>query len=475
MHPPKKNRRTTANVWKAALDATWNRSRVDAEISIAWTRFVFGIGFFLRLILTVPERGIEQLLAGDLATWTMSAALLGGSIVSVLTLPIIRRGNCFAHYSVTIDALMALGALLPWVIWPIDGYIGFLHAPDGAIYLLVVVTAGLRLSMSALLLAIVWSGIGAVTILMTDYFLNAAVITYDFFQISVAATLLGFSGLIAYVFVVRTRSLVEESAESVVSAERIQLRFSAAVSKPLAEHLMRSQMELGGQRQKVAILFSDLRGFTSYSEAAAPTTLLNELNEYFEAMVPAIHSENGVVDKYIGDAIMAVFGIPEEGPKDAACAIRAAVGMKNALEKHNARRAHKGLEPLKHGIGIHYGTVVAGNVGTQARMNYTVIGDVVNTASRLEAMTKRTESSILISRAAVETARQTDNANLPELENLGEMKVRGRGAAIEAYAVPEKKPIIAIQGSIDTEFRRRTTKKEPKKGRRSTADSSPIA
>ena len=147
----------------------------------------------------------------------------------------------------------------------------------------------------------------------------------------------------------------------------------------------------------MTILFTDIRSFTTISETMDPQNLVGLLNEYFTEMVAIVMDEDGVVDKYIGDAIMAVFGAPVPKPDDAVNAVRAAVRMRRALRDLNERLVSRGLSPLRTGIGIHTGEVVAGNIGSERRMEYTVIGDAVNLASRLESSTKELGVNVLIS------------------------------------------------------------------------------
>jgi adenylate cyclase len=144
--------------------------------------------------------------------------------------------------------------------------------------------------------------------------------------------------------------------------------------------------------------------------------------------------EGGVVDKYIGDAIMAVFGAPRSSPDAAARALRAAQGMSRALEAHNAARAAKGLPPLKHGIGVHFGPVIAGNIGTQTRTQYTVIGDAVNLGSRLESATKELGVELLVSRELRDAA-LASAAALPALRPCGQIMVKGREQAVEVFTL----------------------------------------
>jgi adenylate cyclase len=158
--------------------------------------------------------------------------------------------------------------------------------------------------------------------------------------------------------------------------------------------------------------------------------LVSLLNEYFSEMVGVVLAHDGAVDKYIGDAIMAVFGAPIPGPKDAENAVRAAVEMRRKLSLLNESLVARGLAPLRTGIGIHTGEVVAGNIGSEARMEYTVIGDAVNLASRLESNTKDMGVDVLISAATYERTR-----HIVDARPVREISVKGRAQPVMTYEV----------------------------------------
>ena len=179
-----------------------------------------------------------------------------------------------------------------------------------------------------------------------------------------------------------------------------------------------------------AILFSDIRSFTSISEKMDAKSVVSMLNEYFTEMVDVVIKEDGVVDKYIGDAIMAVFGAPVTKPDDALHAVRAAVGMRKALEALNEKLVKRGMAPIKTGIGIHTGEVVAGNIGSEKRMEYTVIGDAVNLASRLESATKELGAPILISDDTYELVKDHVEARA-----VKEITVKGREKPVMTYEI----------------------------------------
>ena len=195
-------------------------------------------------------------------------------------------------------------------------------------------------------------------------------------------------------------------------------------------HLLKEKMSLGGEKLNVTILFTDIRSFTSISETMDPQALVALLNEYFTEMVTIVLKQDGVVDKYIGDAIMVVFGAPEPEPNDALRAVRSAVGMREALRKLNARIQERGMTPLRTGIGIHTGEVIAGSIGHEEQRQYTVIGDAVNLASRLESSTKELGVNVLISEDTYELTKSTIQAR-----PMREITVKGRHRPVMTYQV----------------------------------------
>jgi adenylate cyclase len=214
--------------------------------------------------------------------------------------------------------------------------------------------------------------------------------------------------------------------------ERDNLRstFGKYMSASVMEHLLAGKVVLGGESLRVTILFTDIRSFTTISERMDPQQLVGLLNEYFTEMVSIVMQEDGVVDKYIGDAIMAVFGAPVSKPEDAVRAVRAAVRMRTALESLNVRLSQRGIPALRTGIGIHTGEVVAGNIGSDKRMEYTVIGDPVNVASRLETSTKDLGVDVLISEDTFGLTK-----HVIEARPVREITVKGRAKPVMTYEV----------------------------------------
>lgn len=177
--------------------------------------------------------------------------------------------------------------------------------------------------------------------------------------------------------------------------DKIKGTFQRFVSSQVAEKVLGAKdVVLTGERRRASILFSDIRGFTSMSERMAPEEVVSMLNEYFSVMVDILIAHEGVLDKYIGDAMMAVFGAPTRHPDDPVRAVRTAIAMQRALVELNEERDRRGAEAIYIGIGIATGDVVAGNIGSEKQMQYSVIGDEVNLAARIQS--KSGKEKILI-------------------------------------------------------------------------------
>lgn len=198
----------------------------------------------------------------------------------------------------------------------------------------------------------------------------------------------------------------------------------------LDEVLGNPEQALVGEDRVLAILFSDIRGFTSISEKMMPDDLVANLNRYFDLMVDVIDAHGGIVDKYIGDAIMAIFGAPVKREDDVLHAVQAGLGMVDALKTFNVEQEQRGKPPFNTGIGINYGLVTVGNIGCDKKMNYTVIGDMVNLASRLEGQTKTYRQPILISESAWMKVRDT----LP-CRQMDKIAVKGKERGVKVFTV----------------------------------------
>lgn len=204
---------------------------------------------------------------------------------------------------------------------------------------------------------------------------------------------------------------------------------------------------LVGENRNLAILFSDIRSFTTISEAMRPDELVTALNRYFTQMVDIIYGHEGIVDKYIGDAIMAFFGAPVKGENDALNALRTALDMVDALDAFNKAHEAAGKPAFKTGLGINYGEVTVGNIGSDRKMDYTVIGDSVNLASRLEGLSKPYHQPIIISEFVEAEVRGVIPCRL-----LDRVAVKGKTRGVEIYtARRELTPVEAKAWPIHAE------------------------
>ena len=221
-------------------------------------------------------------------------------------------------------------------------------------------------------------------------------------------------------------------SEGLAERDRVRDLLGKVVSPEVASELLRKDVLLGGEEREVTVLFSDLRNFTAMSENLSPQETLAILNRYFTRMDSIVEKQGGVVDKYMGDALMALFGAPLANPDSADWAMNAALEMGEALDDLNRQWKKRGLPAINVGIGINTDVVVAGNMGSETRLNYTVIGDGVNLASRLEELTKlpEYETRIIISGSTLAKAKKQYRTR-----RLGKVAVKGKQKSAEIYAL----------------------------------------
>ena len=223
----------------------------------------------------------------------------------------------------------------------------------------------------------------------------------------------------------------------------LDLRRRNGLSRFLPKQLVDRVMRLGDEslqpvQREVTILFSDIRDFTTLSETLQPRQVLELLDEYFSHMTQIVMARDGIVNKFIGDGMLACWGVPDEREDHAELAMRAALDMRAKLEELNAHREQQGQPRLRIGIGLHTGVVAAGMLGGAEQHEYTVIGDAVNLASRVEGLTKTHGVDILVSES---TWRQGGGRFVGE--RLGEIPVKGRREAVVVYTLQGRLPVEA--------------------------------
>jgi len=219
-------------------------------------------------------------------------------------------------------------------------------------------------------------------------------------------------------------------ANNLREKEMIKRAFARYVDREVVDELLKDpeHLVLSGERREVTVLFCDLRSFTALSERLSPEEVVMLLNDFYNFMIEATFQNAGTLDKFLGDAVMSIFGAPIAHPDHAIRAVRTAVAMRDGIEGLSARRIRDGKDPLTVGIGVSTGEAIAGTVGTEDRMEYTVIGDTVNLAARLESNAKSMQ--ILISGRTYRDVKEHVQAR-----PLGEVKVKGKEEAVEVYEV----------------------------------------
>ncbi len=219
-------------------------------------------------------------------------------------------------------------------------------------------------------------------------------------------------------------------AKSLQEKEMIKRAFARYVAREVVDELLKDpeKLVLTGERREVTVLFCDVRGFTALTERLRPEEVVLLLNDFYDLMIDATFKFEGTLDKFLGDAVMAVFGAPIALSDHALRSVRTAVIMRSGIERLSAQRIHAGREPVTVGIGISTGEVVAGTVGTEERMEYTVIGDSVNLAARLESSAKPMQ--ILISGRTYRDVKDHVDGR-----PLGVVKVKGKEEEVEVYEV----------------------------------------
>lgn len=219
---------------------------------------------------------------------------------------------------------------------------------------------------------------------------------------------------------------------------RLRTAFGQFVSKEVMDRVVREGSRLGGEVRTVSVLMSDVRGFTTLSERLTPAEISETMNEYFTAVVDGILAHRGVVQDFIGDGILAVFGAPLDDPEHAWHAVETALGMQAALRRLNQRWQALGRPPLAMGVAVNTGQVFAGNVGSPKRKKYSVMGDTVNTVSRMEGLNRELGTEIVLSAATLAAVKDRVT-----VRDRGAFKVKGKAEAIQVFELVDTAPPTA--------------------------------
>jgi adenylate cyclase len=227
------------------------------------------------------------------------------------------------------------------------------------------------------------------------------------------------AGLVAGLLTRQIKRQVEASLRTVQERDRAVRIFGQYVSPQIAEKLLHQPVELGGELRNVCVMFLDIRNFSSYAAGSRPEAVMAYLNTLFDFMIDVVNQHQGIVNKFLGDGFMAVFGAPIDDAEQCTHAVGASLEIIERLERLNA--AGK-IHPTRIGIGLHMGEAVTGNLGSSERKEYTIIGDVVNLASRIEQATKEFQAQLLIS----EAVRRNFAAATFKIEDLGLVDLKGQ-------------------------------------------------
>jgi PAS domain S-box-containing protein len=242
---------------------------------------------------------------------------------------------------------------------------------------------------------------------------------------------------------------IAEAREAAREADRKRANLARYFSPKMVEILAQTDRPLGRvRRQEIAVLFIDIVGFTSISETSAPERVVALLRSFYRRMSKVIFAHGGSIENFSGDALMALFGVPDRSPRDAASGLLAALGMMDQLDRWNAQRVGSGRNAIEAGISAHFGTAVLGDIGTRESMTFTAIGDTVNTASRMQALCRDLGRRLVVSQPLVDRVRQEGGHDQPALARLcdgGIHRLRGRSRKIHVWTEAVKLPCVGAR------------------------------
>jgi adenylate cyclase len=338
--------------------------------------------------------------------------------------PLLQYVSAFVETSIPSIALLVTAQFL--------GPVYSLFTPAPFVYALIIVLSTLRLDLR---LCVFTGAVAAIEYWLLSGILIATAQTAAVEPILIAkpphilkGLFLLLTGIAAGVVTSQIRKRILSSFEMVEERNRISRTFGEYVSPVVMNKLLTLKPDFRSEKRDVCVMFLDIRNFTSYAEKTAPEDVVAYLESLFEFMIEIVNRHHGVINKFLGDGFMAVFGAPISEGSDCFNGVTAA---KEILTRVNEEVALGNVAPTKVGIGLHSGEAVTGSIGSSLRREYTVIGDVVNLASRIEKLNKVFGSQLLIS----ENVWQTLDAEFNDAIPKGEVKVQGREEAIQIYQV----------------------------------------
>lgn len=348
--------------------------------------------------------------------------LVGKAIERRIDVPdFARYGNALAETSIpTIMLVLLAGAVGPEIA---------LNSPLPLVYFLFIALSTLRLALPLSVFTGCVAGVEFTGIAL--YYLARQSGPEGFFTspwpMLARSILMIAAGVVCGFIGVQTRHRIAALLESLTERHRVVSMFGQYVSPAVAEQLLQQHVGAAGEVRQVTIMFLDIRNFTTFAERKTPTEVVEYLNTLFRVMITLVDANHGIINKFLGDGFMACFGAPLSDGHDSQNAVRAAIEIAGAVERLSADRA---IAPTRIGIGLHAGPAVTGSVGGDERKEYTVIGDTVNLASRVEQLNKQ-YGSILLVTDAVWQAVKDDYPGRP----LDPVTVKGRQEPVAIYAL----------------------------------------
>ena len=411
-----------------------------SEKKVNYFRFLLGmVGIALTFFFRDQITDTKQILLQYILCVTISTYCLG-------IFMILRTGkyrSCVKYISTGVDVII-VSALL----WG-SGNISWetFKSPEFILYFVVIALAAYRFSIKTT----VFAGLMSICIYSTMFLIAVSSdrIQIGSFMESLASekvsvveivVKLVFMGIFSFLLLEITRGYLRVVRRVVMTEiqqhrqrlqkERLQETFSRYLAKPVVEIILHKGISLKSEKRRVTIMFCDIRDFTGMIEQMKSEEVVGFLNNYFSRMIDVVFKYNGMLDKFIGDGLMAVFGAPISKDNDDEMAVRAAVGMRDVIEAMNSEKRNRNEQEIRIGIGIHSGEVIAGNIGSEKRLEYTVIGTPVNIASRIERLNKKLGTDILVTECTYNRIKHIVEAEKNEPE-----QIRGVTRPITTYRI----------------------------------------
>jgi adenylate cyclase len=407
------------------------RLRVTIVVAVAGVLFMRGLILWRFFPQTVEAQLADELNVAALGA--LGVAVIVYELVVLLRLSVaLRRGHRIPKVRRYLNAFVETSVPTLGILFGVEvtspAYA--LYTPPAWGYFLFIVLATLRLDFG---LCLFTGLVAAVEYGLLGLFLLSQPQTAQIDPMLAAPLnhglrvgLLAAGGLVAGIVSLQIQRQIKRALRSVEEQHRILGMFGQHVSPAVVDRLLSQDVELGGEVRHVCVMFLDIEGFTTFSESRRPEEVVEYLNTLFAVMIDSVNRHHGIVNKFLGDGFMAVFGAPISDPSDCRNAVAASLEI---VEQVDAMSASGEVAPTRIRIGLHAGEAVTGNVGSTARKEYTIIGDVVNLASRLEQLNKQFGSRLLVS----ETVAERLDGRAAQATPHGAIQVRGREQPVQVY------------------------------------------